>query len=106
LLEETIKLHGKSGNDIEELLEEKGYNKLGDTCDYKYLTRMYMDSVSIENVERITKELLNKRDELEILEKTTVEEWWLRELDAIGFSEPLETPEPLGKKKRKLIIKD
>ena len=87
------------------MLEEKGYDKLGDTCDYKYLTRMYMDSVSLENVERINKELQNKRDELEILEKTTVEEWWLRELDAVDFSEPLETPQPL-KKKRKLIIKD
>ena len=106
LLEETIKLHGKSGREIEELLEEKGYNKLGDTCDYKYLTRMYMDSVTMENVERINKELQNKRDELEILEKTTVEECWLRELDAVDFSQPLETSEPLGKKKRKLIIKE
>jgi hypothetical protein len=63
-----------------------------------------MDSVSLENVEKINKELKNKRDELEILEKTTVEEWWLRELDAVDFSEP-ET-EPVGKKKRKLVIKD
>jgi len=101
LLNETIKLQGKRGSEIENLLEEKGYDKLGDTFDYKYLTRMYMDSVSLENVERINKELKNKRDELEILEKTTVEEWWLRELDAIDFSQP-ET-EPIGKKKRKIV---
>ena len=103
LLNETIKLQGKRGSEIENLLEEKGYDKLGDTFDYKYLTRMYMDSVSLENVEKINKELKNKRDELEILEKTTVEEWWLRELAEVDFSEP--EIKPLGKR-RKLIIKD
>lgn len=106
LLDETIKLNGKSSSLVETMLEEKGYDKLGDSADYKYLTRMYMDSVTLENVERLNKDLQNKREELEILEKTTVEEWWMRELDAIDFSEPLETPEPLGKKKRKINIKD
>jgi DNA topoisomerase-2 len=104
MLDETIKLHRKSAAEIDELLESKGYNKLGDSCDYKYLTRMYMDSVSLENVGKINQELQNKREELEILERTTVEEWWLRELDAIDFSLP--EAETSGKKKRKLIIKD
>jgi len=104
MLDETIKLNRKSAAEIDELLESKGYIKLGDSCDYRYLTRMYMDSVSLENVEKINKELQNKREELEILERTTVEEWWLRELDAIDFSLP--EAETSGKKKRKLIIKE
>jgi len=93
ILNETIKLIGKNGREIEEMLEKKGYSKLGETSDYKYLTRMFMDSVTVENVERINKELRNKREELDKIVNTTIEELWLRELDSL---------EP---KKRKLIIK-
>ena len=93
ILNETIKLIGKNGREIEEMLETKGYSKLGETSDYKYLTRMFMDSVTVENVERINKELQNKREELDKIVNTTIEEFWLRELDSL---------EP---KKRKIIIK-
>lgn len=93
ILQGTIQLIGKSGLEIDEMLETKGYSKLEDS-DYKYLTRMYMDSVSIENVEKSNKELQTKREELDKIIKTTVEEFWLKELNAL-------TSEP---KKRKLII--
>jgi DNA topoisomerase-2 len=100
ILSGTIRLIGKSGLEIEKMLEEKGYSKLGDTTDYKYLTRMYMDSVTLENVEKSNKELKCKKEELYKIVKTTIEEFWLKELESITLE-----PKNLESKKRKLIIK-
>ena len=42
-----------------------------------------MDSVSEENIVKKEKELKSKRDVLEIVIATTIEEMWLKELDTL-----------------------
>jgi DNA topoisomerase-2 len=79
-IEGTIDLRMKKEDEITHILEEKGYHKLGDSHDYKYLTRMTMDSVSKENIEKKTKELNVKKEELHKIMSQTVEELWLSEL--------------------------
>jgi DNA topoisomerase-2 len=91
----TIDLR-KKGSDVKKMLEEKGYLKLGESADYKYLTQMYMDSINEENVEKKRIELQQKKDYLELVKNTTIEETWMRELTNLEMS--------LGSKKQKLII--
>ena len=44
---------------------------------------MYMDSVSEENIEKKEKELKQKKEMLEEVIATTIEEMWLKELDVL-----------------------
>lgn len=81
VLKGSIDLRRKSKEVIDEMLEAKGYDKLGTDVDYKYLVRMPMDSVSQENVEKIMNELNKKEQELEIVRSTTIQQMWLNELN-------------------------
>ena len=63
------------------MLKKKGYDLLDNDEEYKYLIKMPMDSVSEENVERILKDKQNKEHELTELEKSSIEQLWIRELD-------------------------
>ena len=51
--------------------------------DYKYLTKMPMDSVTNENVKTILKEKEDTEKELAILLATTIETIWLKELEIL-----------------------
>ena len=79
----TIDLNRKKEAQIISILEDKGYSKLGENKDYKYLTQMYMDSVSEENIEKKEKDLKQKKEMLEEVIATTIEEMWLKELDVL-----------------------
>lgn len=83
VIDGTINLNRKKEDQIIAILEEKGYAKLGESNDYKYLTRMYMDSVSEENIEKKEKELKQKKKILEDVISTTIEEMWMKELDVL-----------------------
>jgi DNA topoisomerase-2 len=50
---------------------------------YHYLTKMPMDSVSTENVEKILKDKNNKEHQFKELEKKTIETIWLDELEEL-----------------------
>jgi DNA topoisomerase-2 len=65
------------------MLEEKGYDKIGDDEEYKYLVKMPMDSVTEENVERLLKDKGNKEIELETIKNTSVYQMWKTELDGL-----------------------
>ena len=65
------------------MLEEKEYDKIDGDEEYKYLVKMPMDSVTEENVDRLLKEKGNKEAELEIIKKTTINQMWLSELEAL-----------------------
>jgi len=83
-LDGTIDLRKKQKDIIIQMLENKGYDKIGrdiDDIDYKYLIKMPMDSVSEENVDKLLKDRGNKELELEIIEKTTINQMWNTELD-------------------------
>ena len=79
-LDDDIDLRRKSKQDITTLLLEKKFDMIDDDQDFKYLTKMPMDSVTQENVEKLSKQYDDKGKELESLNNTTVQQMWLSEL--------------------------
>ena len=77
-LADKIDLRKKSDDAIDALLGEHGFVEIDDSFDY--LIKMPMNSVSIENVERILREEADKRIELEALRRKALSEIWLDEL--------------------------
>jgi DNA topoisomerase-2 len=80
-LEGTIDLRKKKKEQVLEMLESKGYDIIDDDSDYKYLTKMPMDSVTEENVERLLTEKGNKEAELATIKGTSINKMWNSELD-------------------------
>ena len=83
VLNDTLLLKQRKKDDIIGDLTTRGYSKINNDDDYKYLLKMTMDSVSEENVERMNEEYTKKNDELERVKGTTVENMWLSELDIL-----------------------
>ena len=79
----TVDLRKKKKEQVITMLEEKGYDKIGDDEEYKYLVKMPMDSVTEENVERLLKDKGNKEVELETIRNTSVYQMWKTELDGL-----------------------
>ena len=82
-LEDTIDLRKKKKEQVVQMLSEKGYDIMDGDGEYKYLTKMPMDSVTEENVEKLYKERGNKVLELEIIKTTTTQQMWNNELDIL-----------------------
>ena len=86
-LEGTIDLRKKKKEQVVEILESKGYDKMIDVDDnepnYKYLIKMPMDSVTEENVAKLNKEYGDKSTELEIVKSTSINKMWLNELETL-----------------------
>jgi DNA topoisomerase-2 len=84
VLNGTIDLRRKKYEDVVTMLTEKGYDKLDkENGDFKYLTRMPMDSVTEENVDKLRQEHKNKLAELENVKNTTIHQMWLNELEIL-----------------------
>ena len=66
--------------DISELLQSRGFSAIDEDFDFKYLVRMPMDSVTEENVVKIETQFQEKKNQIEALTKTSVEQLWLGEL--------------------------
>jgi DNA topoisomerase-2 len=77
-LDGTIDLRRKTNETVVKLLEEKEFDRLDG--DYKYLTKMPMDSVTQENVDATLKEKTDTEAALETLKATSCETMWMREL--------------------------
>jgi DNA topoisomerase-2 len=82
-IDDTIDLRKKNKLQVIKLLSDKGYAVIDGDEDYKYLTKMPMDSVTQENAERIFNEKGKKDCELEIIKNTTASAMWLNELDIL-----------------------
>ena len=80
-LDGTIDLRKKKREEVNDMLQTKGYDKIDGDVDYKYLVRMPMDSVTEENVEKLLKNKGDKESELEIIKSTTINQMWKSELD-------------------------
>lgn len=80
-LDGTIDLRKKKREEVNEMLQNKGYDKIDGDVDYKYLVRMPMDSVTEENVEKLLKNKGDKELELETIKSTTINQMWKSELD-------------------------
>ena len=99
-LDGTIDLRKKKKDEVVQMLENKGYDKINNKLevennenvdnfenssnkhysDFNYLIKMPMDSVTEENVERLEKEQLNKNIELDDIKNTTICQMWSNEL--------------------------
>jgi DNA topoisomerase-2 len=111
VLIDKIDLRRKTGDAVNGMLFANGFDKIDG--DYKYLVKMPMDSVTSENVEKLRRERDETLRELEVLKQTTLEQMWLRELDALDakyrdykkLREELQmavpTPEKKGLKRKK-----
>jgi DNA topoisomerase-2 len=90
ILDNTIDLRKKKSEEVTKMLKDKGYDAIDG--EYKYLTRMPMDSVTEENVDKLNKEHENKKSELESVKNTTKYQMWFSELEKLK-SEYLEYKE-------------
>jgi DNA topoisomerase-2 len=80
-LDGTIDLRKKKKEQVFEMLQAKGYDIIDEDSEYKYLTKMPMDSVTEENVEKLLNDKGNKEQELSIIKNTTINQMWNSELD-------------------------
>lgn len=78
-----IDLRRKKKIEVREILEKRGYDKIEDDEDYKYLVKMPMDMVTEENVEKLNKERDIKLQEFNVLQNTKEIQIWMNELDNI-----------------------
>ena len=83
VLHDTLDLRKKTKVQITCILRKRNYAIIEDDEDFKYLLKMPMDSVSIENVEKICKEYDNKEKELSYYKTTSEQEFWLSELKTL-----------------------
>jgi DNA topoisomerase-2 len=83
VINDTIDLRKKTKDQVHEMLLKKGYDQLGKDADFKYLTKMAMDSVTEENVARLLKEHGDKVADLEKIQLTTIQTMWLTELETL-----------------------
>jgi len=79
LLNDSIDLRRKTNQQVDAMLASRGYEQIDG--EYKYLTKMTMDSVTRENVDSLLNDKKNAESELRILTETTPEQIWIRELD-------------------------
>jgi DNA topoisomerase-2 len=80
---DKIDLRRKGAEAVDDMLSKNGFVKIDG--DYKYLVKMPMDSVTNENVAKLKKERDETKAELEILVGTTLEQMWMKELEALEF---------------------
>lgn len=83
ILDGTIDLRKKMKDEVFGMLQSKGYDILHEESNYNYLTKMPMDSVTEENVEKLNKEYLDKKNQLEIVKTITTNMMWLNELQIL-----------------------
>ena len=91
-LDDKIDLRKKSNTEIIKIMEDLNFDKHVNDNNYNYLTKLPMDSVSKENVEKIMKEYQDKTKELENIKIVTIEKMWLNDLNnlKIAYNEFLE----------------
>jgi DNA topoisomerase-2 len=83
LLEGTIDFRNKKKEVVIQMLNDKKYSVMNDDTEFKYLTKLPLDSVTEENVERLNKEHSDKVSELDYVKTTSTSQMWLKELDVL-----------------------
>jgi DNA topoisomerase-2 len=79
-LDGTIDLRKKTKAVVTEMLNGKKYDIMDDDTEFKYLTKMTMDSVTEENIQKLFGEREKKNMELSVVKSTTVNQMWSNEL--------------------------
>ena len=103
----TIDLRKKKKDEVTAMLQHKGFAIIGEDQDYKYLTRMPMDSVTEENVDKLLKEHNCKSSELKCIQETSPQQMWMNELKVLEeeYSTYKEERERLQSGAKKTVIK-
>ena len=108
----TMDLRKKKKEQVIELLLSKKYNIIDGDAEFKYLTKMPMDSVTEENVEKLMKEHEQTKTELDIIINTTIHKMWTTELDKLREEYLVYKEERVrsisesgGEKKKKIVSK-
>ena len=83
ILNGDIDLRRKKKKEITELLLSRKYDIIDNDEDFKYLTKMAMDCVTEENVEKLIEQYTDKQKQLDVLKNTTIEQMWISELNAL-----------------------
>ena len=83
VLSGVVDLRRKTRAEVGELLSSRDYNVVEEDMDFKYLTKMPMDSVTSENVLKLNREFQTKQGELEVLKITSDRQMWIQELSAL-----------------------
>ena len=81
VLDGTIDLRRKKNDEVSKILIDKSYLIIDDDTDFKYLTKLPMDSVTDENITKLENEQIKKQEELQLVKTTTIEQMWLNELN-------------------------
>ena len=83
ILNDVIDLRRKKNDQVVSLLESRNYDKLDNNDEYDYLIKMPMNSVTEENINKLTNLHDEKTQLLEILHNTSEEQMWISELDSL-----------------------
>lgn len=107
LLNDELDLRRKKKDVLVQELFDKGFDKLEEDNEYKYLLKMTMDSVTEENVDKLENEYKNKSDDLTKTKNKKINEMWLEELKDLEscYKEFIETQDSENPKIKKKIVK-
>ena len=111
ILNDNIILKRKKKEEVINMLNYAKYDCIDDDSEFKYLTKLPMDSVTEENVEKILKDRDNKNKEVEILINKTEDIIWLEELIKLRemyltFKDKMNVSKTQSKNKKKLKVKN
>jgi len=81
-LDDTIDLRKKTAPQVTDLLTTRRFVPL--EGDFSYLIKMPMNSVTAENVASLQKDHRDTEEELRVLQGTTIQQLWLKELGTFG----------------------
>ena len=79
LYADLVDLRKKTPQQVTDMLTTRKYDTVDG--DYKYLTRMPMESVTKEHGDAIIRRCEEKQQELDVLEKTSTDQMWASDLD-------------------------
>ena len=82
-ISDEIDLRKKKNNEIDEIMTRFKFDKDKIKDNYNYLTKMPMDSVSEENVEKLMKEKSDKEEKIKQLKSKSIEDIWIEELEIL-----------------------
>lgn len=83
ILNSVIDMRGKKRDQVNEMLNNLNYKKIDEDDDFKYLIKMPMDIVTIENINDLNIEKDKKFEELNYLKCTTEKQIWINELQEL-----------------------
>ena len=81
-IDDKIDLRKKSKEEINEIMNSFKFD-MGEDNTFNYLTKLPMDSVCKENVEKLTKEYKEKENNINTIKCTSIEDTWLSELNIL-----------------------